>query len=471
MTGLGADNGSRLAVLNLVGLCTRLLGKNTPNIERFLKNHGGKVQVVDPVLPAVTCSAQATYLTGKTPSEHGIVGNGWYDRTLNEHHFWKQSNRLVGGQKIWETLRKEHPNFRCANLFWWFNMYSSADFSITPRPLYRSDGLKTFDVHAHPLDIREQIKEKLGPFPFPSFWGPRAGLPSSQWIAQSAKWIEEREKPELSLVYLPHLDYDLQRYGPSSPQADQAVQELDALVGELLHFYESQNVRVIILSEYGLTAAKQVIYPNRALRQKGWLSIKNELGLEYLDCGGSPAFCLTDHQIAHVYLNRQDDAFVSKVRKEMESLEGVAKVFSGKERASIGLDHDRAGDLVLLAREDAWFAYYHWLDDSLAPDFARCVDVHRKYGYDPAELFVDPSIPFPTLKAAGKLLAKKLGFRIFKDLIPLDASLVKGTHGVRPKDSLDWPVILGHGIEPSDTPILATKVHDRLLRGLDYYPN
>ncbi len=467
----GAKGSPRLAVLNLVGLCKRLLGESTPHLNQFLADHGGNLQIIEPVTPAVTCSAQATYLTGKTPSEHGIVGNGWYDRTLNEHHFWKQSNRLVGGEKIWETARKTRPDFRCANLFWWFNMYSSADYSITPRPLYRSDGLKTFDVHAHPLEIRDQVKESLGEFPFPSFWGPRAGLPSSQWIAESAKWMEERESPELSLVYLPHLDYDLQRHGPDSSEAVTAVKELDSLVGDLIRFYQSRNVGVVILSEYGLTPAKRVVYPNRALRKKGWLNIKQELGLEYLDCGGSSAFALTDHQVAHVYLNQKDHSFQSQVRTELEKLDGVAKVIYGEERSQYGLDHQRAGDLVLLAEEDAWFAYYHWLDDSLAPDFARCVDVHRKYGYDPAELFVDPSISFPFLKAAGKLIKKKLGFRIFMDLIPLDPTLVRGTHGIRPKDTLDWPVMMGQSIEAKDTSLAATEVRDCLLQALGLEPN
>ena len=206
----------------------------------------------------------------------------------------------------------------------------------------------------------------------------------------------EKESPDLSLVYLPHLDYDLQRYGPSSPQAKVATLELDTLVGELLEFYHSRNVAVIILSEYGITPANKVIYPNLALRKKGWLNIKKELGLEYLDCGGSSAFALTDHQVAHIYLNRKDNSFRNQVREELEKLEGVAQVLSNEERAKYGLDHRRAGDLILFAQENAWFAYYHWLDDSLAPDFARCVDVHRKYGYDPAELFVNPEIKFPS---------------------------------------------------------------------------
>lgn len=347
-------------------------------------------------------------------------------------------------------------------------MYSSANFSITPRPLYRSDGLKTFDIHAHPLEIRDEVKKELGEFPFPSFWGPRAGLPSSQWIAESAKWMERREQPDLSLVYLPHLDYDLQRYGPESAQAEIAVRELDALAGDLLSFYKSRDIKVLILSEYGLTPAKRVIYPNRELRKNGWLNIKKELGLEYLDCGGSDAFALTDHQIAHVYLNCKGRSILTQIRDRLGQLEGVAKVISGEERAACGLNHKRAGDLILLAEEDAWFAYYHWMEDSLAPDFARCVDVHRKYGYDPAELFIDPSISFPTIKAAGKLLAKKLGFRILMDLIPLEPNLVKGTHGVRPKNKLDWPVIFGHMVEYSAESLPAKEVQNHLFKALGF---
>ena len=470
MNSQGTCESPRLAVINLVGLCKRLLGENTPNLNRFLSEDNNCIQMIDPVSPAVTCSAQSTYLTGKNPQGHGIVGNGWYDRTLNEHHFWKQSNRLVNGEKIWETIRRKRPGFRCANLFWWFNMYSSADYSITPRPLYRSDGLKTFDIHAHPLSIRDEIKHDLGEFPFPSFWGPRAGLASSKWIADSARWIEEKKSPELSLVYIPHLDYDLQRYGPGSVMAEQAVKEVDKLIGELLGFYRTHDVKVMILSEYGLTPAKRVVYPNRTLREKGWLNIKNELGLEYIDCGGSEAFALTDHQIAHVYLNQHGDKFKSLVRAELEKLDGVAKVICGEDRSEYGLNHHRAGDFVVLAEEDAWFAYYHWFDDSLAPDFARCVDVHRKYGYDPAELFIDPNLSCASLRAAGKLLKKKLGFRIFMDLVPLDSTLIKGTHGIRPKDTLDWPVILGQSISEADNPMPATGVRDSLLVALGVDP-
>jgi predicted AlkP superfamily pyrophosphatase or phosphodiesterase len=459
----GRSDGPRAAILNVVGLCNRLLGEHTPRLTSFSEKTTGKPLLIKPVMPALTCTAQATYLTGTLPSEHGIVGNGWYDRTLNEHHFWKQSNRLVNGQKVWEKLREDRPDFRTANLFWWFNMYSSVNYSITPRPLYRSDGLKTFDVHAHPLDMRDEVKHDLGPFPFHSFWGPKAGIDSSKWIADSAKWTENRHEPDLSLVYLPHLDYDLQRFGPEDPRVAEALQAIDQIVGDLIDFYEKKDIRVVILSEYGITKTNKVIFPNRIFRRKGWLNVKDELGLEYLDCGGSQAFALTDHQVAHVYLNQKDDAFLNKVRSVLEETDGVSSVLAGKSLRQAGLDHERAGDLVAISDEDAWFAYYHWEDDHLAPDFARCVDVHRKYGYDPAELFVDPKISFPMLKAVRKLIGKKLGFRTHMDLIPLDPHLVKGSHGATPKDELDWPLLLGDGISASENPLPANEVSDRIF--------
>ena len=463
MSESGRSDGPRVAVLNVVGLCNRLLGKHTPRIRAFAEKTTGKPRLIKPVLPALTCSAQATYLTGTLPAKHGIVGNGWYDHTLNEHHFWKQSNRLIGGKKLWEKLRQDRPEFRTANLFWWFNMYSSVDYSITPRPLYRSDGLKTFDVHAHPLSIRDEVKADIGPFPFHSFWGPKAGVDSSKWIAESAKWTETRYAADLSLVYLPHLDYDLQRYGPEDPRIPDALREIDQIVGDLIDFYEKKGMGIVILSEYGITKASKVIFPNRIFRQNGWLSVKDELGLEYLDCGGSQAFALTDHQVAHVYLNRKDEAFRNKVRSALEKTDGISSVLTGDSRKNAGLDHERAGDLIAISDENAWFAYYHWEEDRLAPDFARCVDVHRKYGYDPTELFVDPQISFPMLKVVRKLIGKKLGFRTHMDLIPLDPSLVKGSHGCVPTDNLDWPVLFGHGLEGKDRVLEADEVHQEII--------
>lgn len=451
----------RTAILNVVGLTPRLIGPHTPHL-RAAAEAGGLLRV-RPVLPAVTCTAQSTYLTGLPPSGHGAVANGWFDRTLAEHHFWKQSNRLVAGEKLWETVRRTRPGFTCAKLFWWYNMYSSADWSITPRPLYPADGRKVFDVHSHPPEIRPAIKSDLGPFPFPAFWGPRAGLGSSEWIARSAEWIEERHRPDLSLVYLPHLDYNLQRLGPDDPRIADDLQAIDRVAGGLIGFYAQRGVRTIVLSEYGIVRVRRSVALNRIFRTQGWIVVKDELGLELLDCGASRVFAIADHQVAHVYVN--DPALLGAVRRVLEATDGVARVLGPGEKPAAGLDHPRSGDLVVFSAEDAWFTYYYWDDDAKAPDFARCVDIHRKYGYDPVELFVDPKLAWPQLTVAAKLLRRKLGFRTLLDVIPLDPSLVQGSHGTCPADSGEWPVLIGCGGPAADGAagaIAATEVHARL---------
>ncbi len=436
----------RTAVINVVGLSESLLGEATPHISRFRTT--GALCRIKPAFPAVTCTAQATYLTGLSPAEHGIVANGWYNRELAEVHFWKQSNRLVHGEKLWDTLRQTDSTFTCAQLFWWFNMYSTADWSITPRPMYPADGRKVFDIYAWPYDIRPQIKAALGEFPFPAFWGPAAGRDTpqgapdavSRWIAQSARWIEEKFSPTLSLVYLPHLDYNLQRLGPSHPAIPEDLRRIDSIVGDLIAYFQERSVQVVLLSEYGISAVDQAIHPNRLFREQGWLTIKEELGRELLDYGGSRVFAVADHQVAHIYC--KDPLLMSAVRDLLEKQPGVEAVFSGETRHAEGLDHERAGDLVAVARQRYWFSYYYWLDDRQAPDFARTVDIHRKPGYDPVELFLDPALPFARGRILWRLLQKRLGFRMLMDVIPLDASLVRGSHGRRPEDPAEWPVLI-----------------------------
>ena len=429
----------RTAVLNVVGLTPRLIGNATPNIRAFLERN--RLATIEPILPAVTCTAQATYLTGRVPRDHGIVANGWYDRAYDEHRFWKQSNHLVQGEKLWESLRRSDPEFTCAKLFWWFNMYSSADYSITPRPLYPADGRKVFDVHTQPMGMRDRLKKDLGPFPFRSFWGPGADIKSTLWIAQSAKWVEEKCWPSLSLVYLPHLDYNLQRAGLDMGVIHQDLKDIDDVVGDLIKFYEQRHIKVVLLSEYGITNVDRPVHLNRVFRERGWLSIKDELGAETIDLGGSRAFAIADHQLAHIYV--QDPSIMNEVRDVVTATPGVEQVLTKQQKFLVGLDHERSGDLVAVADDHSWFTYYYWINDRKAPDFARCVDIHRKCGYDPVELFLDPGLKFPKLKIAGKLIKKMLGFRMLMDVIPLDAVLVRGSHGRLPADPQDWPMIIG----------------------------
>ena len=448
---------NRLAVINVVGLTESLIGEHTPQIAGFRRR--GALAHIAPAFPAVTCTAQSNYLTGKTPSEHGIVGNGWFNREFAETQFWKQSNHIVHGQKIWDALREQSNDptiqrFTTANCFWWFNMYSSVDYSITPRPMYPADGRKYFDVYSWPYSIREEIKKDLGEFPFFSFWGPAAGIDSpqgkadaaSRWIADSAIWIETKYSPTLNLIYLPHLDYNLQRHGTFDASGDlnpkicRDLREIDAIVGGLIDFFGKRGVQVVLLSEYGITNVDTSVHLNRIFRERGWLTVKDELGLEILDAGASKVFAVADHQVAHIYLN--DATLENSVREVLEKATGVEKILGHAEKIAAGIDHSRAGDLIAVAAENAWFTYYYWLDDARAPDFARTVDIHRKPGYDPVELFLDPKIPAVKLKIAWRLLQKKLGLRMLMDVIPLDATLVKGSHGRRPADKKDWPVFI-----------------------------
>lgn len=440
----------RLAVINVVGLSQSCLGPQTPRLNEFVTRNS--LSTIRPAFPAITCTAQSNYVTGKNPREHGIVANGWYNRELAEVQFWKQSNQVVAAPKIWDKLREEIPGFTCAKLFWWYNMYSTADYSITPRPMYPADGRKVFDIYTHPATVRQEIKTDLGEFPFPAFWGPAAGVEGkfapdqvSRWIAESAKWIERRYAPTLSLIYLPHLDYNLQRLGPRHPRIDRDYARIDSIVGDLITYLETRGITPVVLSEYGISAVNHPIHLNRVFRERGWITVREELGLELLDAGASRAFAVADHQVAHIYVN--DSSILGEVQALLAKTAGIERVLDSGGKREVGIDHARSGDLVAIANEESWFSYYYWLDENKAPDFARTVDIHRKPGYDPVELFIDPAIKAPMAKVAFKLLQKKLGFRILMDLIPLDATLVKGSHGRIPTNRKEWPILIG----PSQT--------------------
>jgi predicted AlkP superfamily pyrophosphatase or phosphodiesterase len=452
----------RRVVLNVVGLSARdLESGEMPHIAQLAKR--GSSAKISPAFPAVTCTAQSDYLTGERPAVHGIVGNGWYDRALSEVHFWKQSNRLVQAPKVWDKLHQRSDKLRIANLFWWYNMGTQADISVTPRPNYLADGGKVFDITTYPYEIKNSLKADLGEFPFKNFWGPAAGLASSQWIARAAQWIEQNQKPDLNLVYLPHLDYDLQRFGPRSPEALQARLDIDNLVGEMILFFEKRGVDVMIVSEYAITEVNQDIPLNRILRKNGLLRIKEELGVEILDTFNSQAFAVVDHQVAHVIV--QDSSKLDEVRKILENTDGVEKVLDQTTQKHLGINHERSGDFIVVAKKNAWFSYYWWLDDERAPDYARTVDIHRKPGYDPAELLIDSTIKFPLLNVAWFLLKKRLGFRALLKLTPLSGEQIKGSHGRVPEDPLDWPVMIASVNAEVPNSISSTEVFNYIIQG------
>ncbi len=434
-----------VCVLNVVALSPNLIGDATPRIRAFARGSGG-VRTLVPPLPAVTCTAQSTMLTGLAPSGHGVVGNGWHDRALGEVHFWKQSNRLVAGEKVWETARRIAPSFTAANICWWYAMHASTDAMLTPRPVYKADGRKIPDCLTTPAPLRGELQAKLGQFPLFRFWGPMAGIESTDWIALAAMHLLDSMRPTLSLVYLPHLDYALQKVGPDHASVRQELREVDRVVGGLIDRCEKLGVQPIIVSEYGIVPVRDAVWLNRALRDAGYLTVRNEDGLEILDLEHSRAFAVVDHQVAHVSV--RDAADVAAVERILAKIDGVERTLSGDARRAAGLDHARAGDIVCVSAADRWFAYGWWLDDAKAPDYARTVDIHRKPGYDPCELFYDPKLLWPAGRAMAKLALRKLGFRALLDVIPLDASLVRGSHG-RAEQAVGFdPVLIGDLPDP-----------------------
>lgn len=450
----------KTVVINVVGLTKRLIGVHTPFIQSFLTS--GNHTYVEPVIPAVTCTAQSTYLTGEWPSKHGIVGNGWYFKEECEVKFWRQSNKLVETPKLWDVLKAENKGFSCANMFWWYNMYSSADFSVTPRPNYLADGRKIPDVYSYPPQLRDSLQKELGTFPLFHFWGPKTSIKSSQWIADASIKTDQLHDPTLTLIYLPHLDYNIQRHGLDYNKIGKDLEEIDKVVEQLVNYYKEKDASVVLLSEYGITNVNRPIHLNRELRKNGNITIRIERGLELLDAGASQAFAVADHQVCHIYLN--DKTVKEDIKKLLQNVTGVEQVLDGDEITDAHLNHDRTGDLIAIADERSWFTYYFWLDDDKAPDYARMVDIHKKPGYDPVEMFTDPKDKWVVPKILWKLLKKKLGFRTVMDVIPLKAELVKGSHGRKPENKEDWPILISDAKNtPDKNQVLATDVF-RILK-------
>ena len=411
---------NKTVVIDIVGLSSSLIGEHTPFLKKYSLEKS--LATINPMLPAVTTSVQSTYVTGKLPREHGIVGNGWYDRLDCEVKFWKQSNKLVLSEKIWERAKKTDAAFTFSNMFWWYNMYSTADYAVTPRPNYLADGRKLPDCYSSPAALRDELQQKLGQFPLFQFWGPGANIKSTQWIADASIITDQKYDPTLTLIYLPHLDYCLQKFGQDFSKIKTELGEVDDVVKQLVGYYTKRNTRIILLSEYGITNVNNPVSINRILREHGLLAVRVERGLELLDAGASRAFAVADHQVAHIYLN--DPSVAGKVKSIVEKVAGVELALDRSEQSRYGIDHERAGDIVLMADERSWFTYYFWLDDAKAPDYARSVDIHKKPGYDPVEMFMSSK-----LRAGYKLLRKKVGLRYVMDVIPLDPTLIHGSHG------------------------------------------
>jgi predicted AlkP superfamily pyrophosphatase or phosphodiesterase len=411
-------------------------------------------------------------LTGRLPADHGIVANGWLYRDTGEVRFWQQSNRLIQVDPVYAVARREASRrqrpFKSAKLFWWFNQGAAVDVSITPKPWYGADGAKAFGIYGTPPGLTDRLERQLGPFPFKSFWGPLAGRPASEWIGRATAAILRDERPDLTLTYLPHLDYEPQRYGPGKCNMATLARELDDCCVPILEAAQAQGARVWVVNEYGHVNVRHATLPNRALRRRGLLSVRPGPFGETLDTFESRAFAVCDHQCAQVYVHQPSD--IPMVREVLETLPGVARVLGEAEMTEMGLNHPRSGELILFSSPESWFAYPYWLDDRLAPDFARTVDIHRKPGFDPCELHFDPRRRWPQARLAWRLAQKKLGLRSLMDIVPLDSSLVGGSHGLHAQCDDDRPLLI------ADHPGLALPVvkmqalAGSILEALDLVP-
>jgi predicted AlkP superfamily pyrophosphatase or phosphodiesterase len=379
-----------------------------PNIARVIEN--GEVAKLEPTFPAVTCSVQASILSGKYPREHGIIANGLYDRSTYSVSFWEQPNSLVQAQRVWDTIKQKNGT-KTAVLFWQNTLYANSDVVVTPRPIHLDDKMVMW-CYSKPLGYYEKLKEKLGEFNLASYWGPLASPKSSEWIANAAEYTLENERPNFLFVYIPHVDYSAQRFGKRAMQVRDDLKKADEIVGKLVQKSSDLGIRdqtqFVILSEYAFNDVNGAVPLNIILRDAGLLSVRTIQENEYLDFEYSKAFAMVDHQVAHIYVK---EGYENNAKKALETSSGVHRILDSSDKKDLAIDHERSGELIAISAKDKWFSYYWWYDESKAPDFARRVDIHRKPGYDPVELFIDPKTKS----------------------IPLDTSLVKGSHG-RPID-------------------------------------
>lgn len=377
-----------------------------PNLSAIAER--GSVRPLTASFPCVTCPVQANLTTGVGPDVHGVIANGFYYRDKGEVELWTAWNDCIQAPQIWDTLHQHDPSITSAV---WFPMHSKgagADFICTPAPIHNPDGSESLWCYTKPTELYGQLRDELGHFPLMNFWGPLANIKSTDWIVDSAIKAAHQFQPQFSYIYVTHLDYAAQKSGPNSPAAQQAVADLDHSLGRLITGFESSglsDIHWLFASEYVITEVNEVAYPNRVLRDAGLLAMKVENGAEYLIPGESPAWAMVDHQLAHVFV--QDESNIETVANLFREHPFVDEVLVGSERGKYKLDHPRSGEVVLISKRNAWFAYYWWNDDANAPAFARTVDIHRKPGYDPVEMYID----MPSKQT------------------PLDATLIKGSHG------------------------------------------
>ncbi len=393
-----------------------------------LASSGSRATLV-PSFPCVTWPVQTTMLTGRLPNEHGVVSNGFYSRKRHEVEMWTAGNEVIQSPQIWDLLHQRDKNIQSAV---WFPMLSKrcgARYVCMPAPVHNPDGSESLWCYTKPAELYGELLGQLGHFPLQNFWGPMANIQSSEWIARSACLAAGRYHPQFFYIYIPHLDYAAQKEGPDSPAAAEAVGQLDALIGELtreMALAFNGDVSWMVASEYAIVPVNHVSYPNRILRELGLLEVRVSEG-EQLDLERSRAWSLVDHQFSHLFVRDADTTVLQRIQSAFKSEPGIAEVLVGDQRSKYGMDHWRSGEVILISEPESWQAYYWWMKDENAPPYARTVDIHSKPGYDPVELCFDP---------------------VTKS-IPLDATLVRGSHGAPAVESAQQGVVLTSWDEPA----------------------
>ena len=394
-----------------------------PKLSQLITN--GQRATLSPSFPAVTWPVQANMLTGKLPQDHGVVANGFYWRDEQRVEMWTAWNEKILAPQIWDLLHEHDKSLTSAV---WFPMLSKgcgADYVCMPAPIHKPDGSEELWCYTKPQEFYGDLLDQFGHFPLQHFWGPLANIKATAWIVDSAVACAKKFTPNFFYLYLPHLDYAAQCHGPDSEKAVAALGELDEVIGRLVdgfgEAYGECDLIWLTASEYTITPVDHVAYPNRVLRETELLRVGRDAdGRELIDFENTPAWALVDHQFSHVFVSDRDNQVIRQVEQLFTGAEGIAEVLVGKTRDKYAMAHERAGDVILVSARDSWQSYYYWLDDANAPRFARTVDIHRKPGYDPVELHID--------------MASKS--------IPLDATLIKGSHGAPPQNEDQRGVLL-----------------------------
>jgi predicted AlkP superfamily pyrophosphatase or phosphodiesterase len=415
----------KLLLLNLAALSPGEVDDNMPNLQRVISS--GSISPLREPLPALTCTSHATMVTGTDPAQHGIVANGWYERNHAKVFMWNRSAHHVHGETIWDALRTHQPDARCASLFWRFVADSNTDIHITERPVYWASGRKSFDFYSSPRSLHDRLVSELGKFPFPQFWGPFAGMRSTRWIIDATLQVMQQDDPELLLAYAPYLDYEGQRHGPSSPQAKEALRNMDSELGQVIEAAKKNDRDITIVSDYGFTDVSQPVMPNRILREAGFLNIEEAANGDQIEAGTSRAVAVCDNQAAHVYV--ADSADIEAVRQLLLNTPGIQSVLDEEAQREHGIYHQRSGELLALADDNSWFSWPYWTDPKRAPDYEKCIAIFDKAGFDPCELFPPPG-PFGKLHIAWRLAQKMSRLAVPFDVIDPNPANPRGARKV-----------------------------------------